>query len=476
MEQHASSYFSIVARHWKLLALITLIPTILAIIAVFFILKPVYEGKTSVIFPLKQSASFMRRSLSDLDIPVSGMSSLLSASPTLYNHIVIIESRNLAARVYNYLKTEKNVDMLDYYEDIRDDSELKEDPERMMQAVYKRMQKRIEVSDLDRGMATVIFTHANPEIAAIVANSYITETLDFLNEVNKNTQSDLVTFLTARQLEVENALQTAETEIQQVKEETGILSVEEQARQIITSYADIEALVAQAEIDYQGSLSQAGSMADAGMDMEDYYAILAAGETPGGDMPVPAIDALADSTIANLRSELAKLELERQETMLWATPDNPQLLLLDSQIKSVARELYREFSDYYDAAQASLIVESTAYKAQLDVAQEVLNELDARLDQFPPEERRLIELERERDVQESIYLVVTQELEQARIQELRDQEPFTILDEALTPNKPVRPRKAVITAATFALSMWLGLMIIFWVDADIRRRSEEKKG
>jgi len=476
MDQPARSYFSVVARHWKLLALITLIPTILAVITVFFILKPVYEGKITVIFPLKQSASFMRRSLSELDIPISGMSGLLSSSPTLYNHIVIIESRNLAIRVYNYLKNEHNIDMLDYYDDLKRDPEVRGDPERLMQKVYKRMQKRVDVGDLDRGMATVSFAHTNAEVAAITANAYISETLVFLNEVNRETQNDLVTFLMARQVEVENNLQVAESEIQRVKEDTGILSVEEQARQIITSYSEIETLVAQAEIDYRGSLSSANSMERAGMDMEDYYAILLSGETPDGDLPVPAIDALADTSIARLRSELANLELERQQTMLWATPDNPQLLLINSRIEAVTRELYREFFQYYDAAQASLIVESTAYRAQLSVAEDVLAELDIRLDAFPPEERRLIELERDRDVQESVYLVITQELEQARIQEQRDQEPFTVLDEALIPTKPVRPRKAVITAATFALSLWLGLMVIFWVDGIARRRSEEKAG
>jgi len=476
MDQPARSYFSVVARHWKLLALITIIPTILAIIMVFFVLTPVYEGKTTVIFPLKQSASFMRRSLSDLDIPISGMSSLLSGSPTLYNHIVIIESRNLAERVYNNLLNEHGIDLIDTYPKIQNSREVRDHPERLMRKIFKKMTKRVDVGDLDRGMAVVKFVHTDPEIATLVANTYISETLAFLNEVNRNTQSDLVVFLTSRQIEVELTLEGVESDIQRVKEETGILSVEEQARQIISSYSEIETMVAQAEIDYEGSLSQARSMANAGMDMEDYYAILLAGETPDSELPAPAIEALSDATIGRLRSELADLELERQQTRLWATADNPQVLLLESQIQAVARELYREFSEYYDAAQASLIVESTAYRAQLDVAEEVLAELDTRLDAFPPDERHLIELERERDVQESIYLVVTQELEQARIQEEREQEPFTVLDEALVPSKPVRPRKAVITATSFALGLWIGLMVIFAVDSSARRRLEEKAG
>jgi len=469
MDEPVQSYLGVVQRRWKLLLAITLIPTVVMIFLVYFVLTPVYEGKTSVIFPLKSSTSFMRRALTEMDIPVSGMQNLLTNIPSLYNHIAIIESRTLAERVYYYLLNEKDIDLLQTYDKILHDRKL--DDEHRMRAVFKLMQKRVRVDDKDRGMAVITFVHTDPVIAAETSIAYVNETLAFLAEVNRNSQTDLVDFLEDRQVEVETNLQAAELEIQLTKEATGILSVEEQARQLITSYADIESLVAQAEIDYQGSLSLAGGMASAGMDMEDYYNWLNAGETPEGDAPVPAINALSDTTIAELRAELATLELERQQATLWATPGNPEIVLLDSQIEALKRELYREFSGYYDASTASLLVESSAYQAQLNVAEEILAELDSRLETFPPEERHLIELERDRDVQESIFLVITQELEQARINVMRDEQPFTILDEALVPQKPVRPRKLILTLAAFGIAFWLGIFIIFGVDSSTRRRS-----
>jgi len=467
MDAPARSYLTVVFRYWKLLAAITLIPTALSLFLVFLVLTPVYEGETRVIFPLARASSFVRRSLTEMELPVTGIRSLLETTPTIYNHIVIIESRTLAKRVYEYLKNEKNIDLLLMYRDIVNDDKL--DEESRIRAVLGRMQKRVDVDDRERGLAIITFRHTDATVAAEAANAYVSETLGFLNEVNQSTQGDLAAFLEARQIEVEETLRQAEAEIERVKEETGILSVEEQARQLISSYADIEGLVTQAEIDYQGGLSQARGMAAAGMDMDDYYAWLASGERPEGSPPVPAIDALADQTITRLRSELSDLELKRQETMLWATPDNPEVLLLNSELEAVRRELYREFADYYDAAVAGLMVETTAYRAQLDVAHEVLAGLDMRLDAFPPEERRLIELQRDRDVQESIYLVITQELEQARIQRLREEEPFTVLDEALVPTKPVRPRKLVIAMGTFAVSFWLGILVVFWVDSARRK-------
>ena len=461
------SYFSVVGRRWKVLLAVCLIPTFIAVVLVQWVVKPMYQGKTSVIFPLKRASTFMRRSLSEMDIPVSGMASLLDTTATLYNHIAIIESRTLALRVYKYLRSEKNVDLLASYKKIAEDPKLN-DEEKLL-ALAGRMQKRVNVDDANRGVALITFLHQDPVIAAETANAYVTETLSYLNEINQATQGDLASFLEARQKEVDQALTDVEAKIQKVKEETGIIAVDEQAAQLIKSYADIETMVTQSEIDYKGSLSQAHNMEKAGVDMKDYYEWINAGKG-GADQkqPSPAIDALADTAIGKLRGQLDDLELKRQQTLLYSTPENPEVISLNSQIVATRRELFREFSDYYDAAVAGLVVEATAYQAQLGVAQGILSDLDKRLNAFPPEERRLIEMQRDRDVQESIYLVVTQELEQARIQQKREETPFTVLDEALVPNKPIKPRKLLVTCGAFAISFWLGVLVIFLQESKSR--------
>lgn len=467
------SYLAVVARHWKLLVVITVIPTIVALILVLFILRPVYEGRASVILPLKRATSFMARSLSQLDIPIAGMSSILDPIGTIYNHIAILESRTLALRVYDYLLKEKNLDILATYPDILKDPDLDTQDKKLV-AMAKRMQKRVRVDDADRGLAEVVFLHTDPVIAAEVANAYVTETLNFLNNLQQTTHSDLAIFLEARLNEVEANLKGIEAKIQEHKEKTGILAVEEGAAQLIKSYADIMALTAEAEIDYEGSKALARNMEKAGMDMRDYYSWLASGEKMQGSPPPPAVESLADPTIAKLRSDLDALELKRQQMSLYTTPENPEVKSVELQIQSIQQELYREFSDYYDAAVSSLMVEAASYQAQLNVSNKILSDLDKKLEAFPPEERRLIELERDRDVQESIYLVIAQELEQARIQKMRRDTPFTILDTALVPHKPVRPRKLMVTFGTLAISFWIGILVIFRQDA--MHRAGEVRG
>jgi uncharacterized protein involved in exopolysaccharide biosynthesis len=398
------------------------------------------------------------------------MASIFDTEPTLYNHIVIMESRNMAMRVRQYLIDNAGFDILDTYRDIKNKDVDSEDDR--LRKLTERMMKRVNVEDSDRGAAKIQFLHHDPDIAAQVVNAYIQTTLDYLNEINHDTHRQLAEFLAGRKEQVDADLASVETDIETTKEETGIISVEESARQLIQAYSDIEILLAQSEIDYEGSLSTARSMENAGRDMEEYYSYIATGNEDGGLPPVPSIDSLQDAAIAKLRGDLADLEFQRQQTMLYTTPDNPEMLIINQQIESVRRELYKELSGHYDAEIASLMVESTSYNAMKNVANDFLHELDSRLDAFPPDERRLIELERDRDVLESVYLIVTQELEQAKIAELRDETPFTVLDPALPSEKPVKPRRVMIPAATMAISFWVGILIIFWVNAvDIRRTS-----
>ena len=180
------SYFSVVRRYWKLLAAITLIPTVIAVIMVLFVIPPLYEGKTTVIVPLMRASSLLRQSLSNLDVPMSGMANVLEAAPTVYNYIAIIESRSLAQKVYDYLLNEKGIDLLPTYPKIARDPDIPTREEKLL-ALAGRMQKRVQVDDSNRGVAEVTYRHTDPLIAAEVANAYVSQTLAFLNDLNHST-------------------------------------------------------------------------------------------------------------------------------------------------------------------------------------------------------------------------------------------------------------------------------------------------
>ena len=86
---------------------------------------------------------------------------------------------------------------------------------------------------------------------------------------------------------------------------------------------------------------------------------------------------------------------------------------------------------------------------------EELAQLDRRLASIPTLQGDLVRLIRDQKVYEQLYLLLTAELEQARIRETMNTPTVQVLDPALPPERPSWPRKGILSAAA-ALIACLG--------------------
>ena len=88
-----------------------------------------------------------------------------------------------------------------------------------------------------------------------------------------------------------------------------------------------------------------------------------------------------------------------------------------------------------------------------------LNQLKSRIGDLPALQNELVRLIRDQKIQEQLYLLLTAELEQARIREMMDTPTVQVLDPAVPPERHSRPRKGLMAvgAAVFAgmgLAVW----------------------
>jgi tyrosine-protein kinase Etk/Wzc len=81
-----------------------------------------------------------------------------------------------------------------------------------------------------------------------------------------------------------------------------------------------------------------------------------------------------------------------------------------------------------------------------------LEQLKSRIAALPVLREDLGRLTRDAMVQEQLYVLLTTELEQARIQELRDTPTVQVLDAPVPPERPARPRKLVLAAVASLLA------------------------
>lgn len=89
-----------------------------------------------------------------------------------------------------------------------------------------------------------------------------------------------------------------------------------------------------------------------------------------------------------------------------------------------------------------------------------LDQLKRGISTLPTLQSELTRLMRDHKVQEQLYILLTAELEQARIQEAKDTPTVQVLDAAIPPERHQRPRRSLIAAGAAALGL-LGALAYF---------------
>lgn len=85
-------------------------------------------------------------------------------------------------------------------------------------------------------------------------------------------------------------------------------------------------------------------------------------------------------------------------------------------------------------------------------------------------------LYREAKVQQTLYELLTQQYEMARIQEAKDSPTVQILDVARVPEKQVKPKKILIILLSTFTAVFIGILIAFGKEALEKIRKEEPSG
>ena len=100
-------------------------------------------------------------------------------------------------------------------------------------------------------------------------------------------------------------------------------------------------------------------------------------------------------------------------------------------------------------------------QARLDVVDEQLGQSKVQLALIPGKEIVLNRLERSLQTREQLYVTLVEKLQEARIAEQSELGYVDIIDEAIVPDNPVRPRKALNLLLGAILGMMLGIGVAF---------------
>jgi uncharacterized protein involved in exopolysaccharide biosynthesis len=166
---------------------------------------------------------------------------------------------------------------------------------------------------------------------------------------------------------------------------------------------------------------------------------------------------------ARLRGEIMASEVQLKVIRGFATESNPEVVRLKSRIGELKRQL----------AQAQ-------YSAGLDLPSVADNAVNQREIYLPPARMPQVGLElarltRDLKVQETIYTLLTQQLEQSKIAEAQDLPVVQVLDRAFPALQKARPKIKLNMAIAGVISLFLGMFLAFSLEYVERQRGRAGK-
>jgi uncharacterized protein involved in exopolysaccharide biosynthesis len=150
--------------------------------------------------------------------------------------------------------------------------------------------------------------------------------------------------------------------------------------------------------------------------------------------------------IGKVRGELMAKEVELQTMLSFATPTHPQVQLLQSEVTGLRGQM-REMAE--------------GKKNRLPSEQK---DIFIPTEKMPDLGLQYARLFRDAKVQETLYGLLTQQYELARIQEAKDSPTVQVLDVAKAPEKKTRPKRSLIVLLSTTTAVFLSVFLVFFLE------------
>ena len=276
------------------------------------------------------------------------------------------------------------------------------------------LQKGCSVAEAVK-MSNVIkisYQSTDPVLARDVVNGVVQEYLNRSLLFKTQEASRSVNFIEIQLQGVKDDLQRAETKLQEYKSSTGVVQLDAEAQQLITSYSELEkeqfainlqkkqldfALTSQKESLAQGSSYSPAVMKD-------------------------------DPLVAQMAASLAQLEVQKKSLLATYTKNHPAVETVQSQID----ELQRKIRATYETGSRNLSAQEVNVNGRL-------GKLEERLKRLPVTERDLAHYTRLAKVSADIYTFLLQKHQEARIQKASTITNINVIDTAITPDIAIKP-------------------------------------
>ncbi len=330
----------------------------------------------------------------------------------------------------------------------------------------ERIRQSISVQQArDSNAFTVSVSHTDPKMVARLANTvaevYVDENLRWKQERARKAREFI-----GEQIEVaEVKLRLTEDLLREYKEELGIVSFNDEARELISRLSRIEENRNNLERDLAELEEQQRTV-------ENYL--------NRGEIDLDTLMAISswptfqtDQLLKDFVQTAGELTVEKQQLKQTSGPLNPRLSEIDGELYDLENNIERRLSYIVDSGALGISIEGA--KSKLEETQETISEMTSELSIMPREEMELSIRQRKSDVASKIHSLLLERYEEARINESMETGDVRIIDRAIRPAEPVSPNHVsdLLLGLIIGLVIGIGLaMIVEMNDTTVKSADE----
>jgi tyrosine-protein kinase Etk/Wzc len=315
------------------------------------------------------------------------------------------------------------------------------------------LRKGIKAAELGRQTSIIraSYEHTDPALASDIVNALVQAYLDQTVSFKTEEASRTVAFIEDQTKLLREELNTSEKELQTFKSDTGIVQLDGEAQALIGKISEMEKNRADIMLQRQQIEFARDALRQAKQKGEIY--------SPGMMKN--------DPLVAGLAAKLSELEVQKKALLTDYTEAHQSVKSVKNQIE----EIQNKIQAIYDTSRFNLAKQEEAVRNQLKIYESEMRKL-------PDVERDLARLTRLSKVNADIYTFLLQKHEEARIIRASTISNIDIVDPAIIPHRPVKPKKAKNLLLGLLFGMALGIGLAFfreYLDDTIKNAEEAKR-
>jgi tyrosine-protein kinase Etk/Wzc len=223
-------YLIVIIKHKKMISSVTLACALITAV-ISLIMSPIYKAETKILPPQQSNSSISGQLLSQL----SGSSGLISNSLGMNNQNVLYVGMLKSRTVYDYI-IDKFM-LMEWY-----NTKYKED-------ARAKLANSVAIENGKDQIISISVEDNDPQKAADMANAFIEKLNEITQTLALSEASKRRLFFEKELSKIKEELIKSEEAMKGLMEKTGAISVDEQAKTVIESIADLRAQIAAKEVE-----------------------------------------------------------------------------------------------------------------------------------------------------------------------------------------------------------------------------------